>query len=494
MLTYSFENTGKISLYEYLYECIKNDILSGKLEANDRLPSKRAFASNLGVSVITVENAYGQLMSEGYIYSKPKSGFFVSDVSGLYRMVRRDREAGNASEFSDLKENAGANESHDMNLNSETEAQGDVKKDAEMNIAPLLADFSSNSTSPENFPFAKWTKLTRETIAGNPEELMKKSPSCGVKPLREAIARHLRDFRNMEVDADDIVVGAGTEYLYGLLVQLLGRDQAYAVETPGYSTVAKVYEANGAKAVGVPLDDDGLSVDKLEETGATVAHVSPTHQYPTGITMPIGRRYELLAWAQKSEDRYIIEDDYDSEFRLSGKPMPTLRGIDHEGKVIYLNTFSKSLSRTIRVSYIVLPKKLMARLNRMLGFYSCTVSNFEQYTLAKFIDGGLFEKHINHMRLYYSRKHDAVIKAIRESSLADRAKIIERDTGLHFLVKFKTEKEDHELAAELYKKGIRLQPLKNYGDYEGKHVFILCYSSLDTNNLGEALEIVAETL
>ena len=321
MLTYSFENRGQQSLYEYLYRQIKNDILSEALKSGEKLPSKRALAKNLNVSTITVENSYNQLMAEGYLYSVPKSGFYVSDITSLKPLetLRPER-----------------------------------RQKKEIATSDYYADFANNSTLADTFPFATWSKLNRMTMSDYAKELMMRSPSGGILPLRETIADYLYQFRGMLVEPEQIIVGAGTEYLYGIIIQLLGRDKVYAVEDPGYQKITRIYEANNVICVHVPMDKNGVNMNALTATEADILHISPSHHFPTGIITPVSRRYELLSWASQDEQRYIIEDDYDSEFRLTGKPIPSLQSIDSAGKVIYMNTFSKSLSSTIRISYMVL--------------------------------------------------------------------------------------------------------------------------------------------
>lgn len=239
------------------------------------------------------------------------------------------------------------------------------------------------------------------------------SPSGGIRELREAICQYLYQFRGMKVTPEQVVVGAGTEYLYGLLIQLLGRSRRFAVENPGYRKIPMIYEKNGVSCSYIPLDAHGVRIDALTESGADILHISPSHHFPTGIITPVSRRHELLNWAAASEHRYIIEDDYDSEFRLGGRPLPTLQSIDTIEKVIYINTFTKSLSSTIRISYMILPPHLMRRFQKELGFYSCTVSNFEQYTLTRFLSEGYFEKHINRMRKYYRNQRNAILDCIK---------------------------------------------------------------------------------
>ena len=362
MLTYSFDDRGMDFLYEHLYKEIKNDILMGNLKAHEKLPSKRALAAHLNVSVVTVENAYSQLLAEGYIYSKPKSGFYVCDVKA------EDADVVGVSNacYTSRPEDHVTEHTHVIREHAEASDQN-----------RFFADFVNNSTLSENFPFSTWTKLMRETMMDDREKLMKRSPSGGIFELRKAIADYLYQFRGMSVSPNQIIVGAGTEYLYGLIIQLLGRDSVYGVENPGYQKIQHIYDAYQVKCCYIDMDESGVNIDSLERSGADVVHISPSHHFPTGTVTPASRRYELLGWAAKQKGRYIIEDEYDSEFRLVGNPIPALQSIDASDKVIYMNTFSKSLSSTIRISYMVLPIPLMVRYNHILSFYACTVSNFD---------------------------------------------------------------------------------------------------------------------
>lgn len=457
MLTYDL-NKADGPLYRGLYNCIKDDILSGKLCNNEKMPSKRALANNLGVSTITVENAYDQLIGEGYLYSIPKKGYFVSDIS-------------------DLRIN---NAPIQKILNIE---KGNDAED-------IFFDFSSNKTESADFPFSVWAKLMRDTISLKEKELLTVSPCEGVKELRAAIANHLSSFRGMNVDPDQIIVGAGTEYLYSLLIQLLGMEKTYCLENPGYKKLISIYNSNGAKCKYVNMDDKGIIADELRMSGADIVHISPTHHFPTGITMPVSRRYELLAWANEAEGRYIIEDDYDSEFRLNGKPIPPLQSIDACEKVIYMNTFSKSLTSTIRISYMVLPEHLVNKYYRTLSFYSNTVSTFEQYTLAAFISQGYFEKHINRMRLRYGRKRARILDTIQHIFDEKQYRVIENDSGLHFLLEFHTKMPDVDIQKKCLEKKIRIGTISDYymdGVTRNRHQFILNYSGLNMDNLESAL-------
>lgn len=457
MLTYSFENRGNESLYEFLYKRIKEDILAGALKSGEKLPSKRALAKHLNVSTVTVENSYNQLMAEGYLYSVPKSGFYVSDITSLKPL--------------------------------ETKRPERTRKD-EAATQTYLADFTNNSTLADTFPFATWSKLNRNTMSDYAKELMTRSPSAGITLLREAIADYLYQFRGIRVEPEQIIVGAGTEYLYSILIQLLGRDKIYAVEDPGYQKITHIYEANNVSCVHVPMDQSGVMPEALSSSGADILHISPSHHFPTGIITPVRRRYELLTWAGESSQRYIIEDDYDSEFRLTGKPIPSLQSIDTAGKVIYMNTFSKSLSSTIRISYMVLPEALADKYNRELNFYACTVSNFDQYTLYQFIEQGYLEKHINRMRNYYRVQRDTLLNCIRQQPHYDKIKIKEENAGLHFLLEVNTQYTDEKLIKRIAEKGIHVSCLSQYF-YDKrkakKHTLIINYSGMEAGKIEEAV-------
>ena len=394
-------------------------------------------------------------MAEGYIYGMEKRGYYVSPVQRPLTAPAHRQEAAPPAE-------------HVWEM-----------------------DLVTNSIAAEDFPFTVWARLMRQTILEQGTGLLRPMPPQGAPELRRAIAAYLRQFRGMTVDEEQIIIGAGTEQLYNMLVQLLGRDKRYAVEDPGYGKIARIYRSNQAEVVSVPLDGAGLSVSALDEAGADVVHISPSHHYPTGIVMPIARRQELLRWAAQGNDRFILEDDYDSEFRFVGRPIPTLFSVDEAGRVIYLNTFSKTIAPSIRISYMVLPQALMARFREKLGFYGCTVPSFEQYTLAYFLDRGYFEKHINRMRNCYRKRREALLQTMKAGGLFHHADLIERGSGLHFLLRFHTGKDDHVLQQELSQKGIRMRPLSDYyvGSAEGAaHTFVLNYSGMEEDCLDEAID------
>ena len=479
MLTYSMSDVKGENLYEYIYKCIKCDILGGKLSAGDKLPSKRAFAKNIGVSTITVESAYAQLIAEGYIYSIPKKGYYVTDITMF----------GNSCHIAQTK----AEKKNGGILPDEFEIPHAKSNDA----TRYFADFVINRTNSKHFPFTTWARIMRDVISTWSEELLVSAPVGGVLKLREAISEHLRQFRGINVEASQIIVGAGTEYLYSLIIQLLGYGKVYALENPGYRKLYNVYRSHNTECIHIPMDGKGVLAKEIARRGADVVHISPSHHFPTGIIMPADRRYDILSWASEKEGRYIIEDDYDSEFRFSGKPVPALFGMDVNDRVIYMNTFTKSLASTIRISYMVLPRTLLNQFNSKLGFYSCTVSNFEQYTLAEFIKRGYFEKHINRMRNYYRKERDILIECIKKSSLANISVIKEENSGLHFLLQTKSSVSDEELIKKAAQSGIRISCLSQYysdADEAPAHTVIINYSGISHEKIPEAIERLSKSI
>lgn len=468
MLTYSFSDRNKESLYNYLYKCIKDDIISGVLSPHEKLPSKRAFASNHGISIITVENAYEQLMAEGYIYSKPKSGFYVSPIDTQISSTH--------SSASNLKSNS--------QLDSVKINTSDNEK----------FNLITNHTSIDSFPFSTWAKITRRIISGQDTNLLTPPPSGGVMELREAISKHLYDFRAISCNPEQIIIGAGTEYLYSLIVQLFGQDHIYGVENPGSRKIRNIYESLGATVVPLSMDDEGILLSEDNLSAPDIIHISPSHNFPTGVVTSIGRRYGLLHWANKSENRFIIEDDYDSEFRLQGKPISSLFSIDSTDRVIYFNTFTKSLAPTIRISYMVLPKSLLNIFYQKLGFYSCTVSNFEQYTLASFIRENHFEKHINRMRNFYRNLRDELLNSLYDSELKKHITISGENAGLHFLMHIHSNCDDAFLKEKASENNLIVAFLSDYFYHDGsmpdvyEHTAIINYSALSIDNVAQIVD------
>ena len=419
MLTYELKKAPGVPLYEALYRCIRSDILSGKLAPGEKLPSKRSLAQNLEVSKITVEAAYDQLLSEGFIRSVQKVGYFVEAV-----------------------------ERRELQPNIPVPAPVD-----ENNLVDLTGGTG-------HFPFSVWSKLQREVMLDYGEKLLLPMPNQGIFELRQAISKHLADFRGMHIPPENILIGAGTDFLCNLLIQLLGRDKTYAVEVPGYGKIRSIYHSCGVPCIGAAMDSLGVCPDGLKN--AQILHFSPSHHFPSGLVTGVARRMELLDWAAAQADRFIIEDDYDSEFRFNAHPMPTMECLDRAGKVIYMNTFSKTLAPSIRISYLALPGALMEQFRERLGFYSCTVPSFEQYTLARFLSRGHFEKHINRMRKAYRTTRNRVVQVLQNCPFGSKLTILEQDAGLHFIVKVDSALSDRELAQKCAQAGIRIRALSDY--------------------------------
>ena len=456
MLTYELKKSPGVPLYEALYRCIRADILSGVLPAGEKLPSKRALAENLEVSKITVEAAYNQLLSEGYIRSQEKVGYFVEAVERISVLPPQNQPA-----------------------------------KAPEKRAPLL-DLTGGGTV--RFPFSVWSKLQREVMLDYGEQLLLPMPNRGILELRQAICAHLAAFRGLHVEPENILVGAGTDFLYNILIQLLGREATYAVEEPGYGKIRKIYAAGGVSCVSAEMDKKGVRPDSLGD--AKVLHISPSHHFPTGLVTPVSRRVELITWANEAKG-YIIEDDYDSEFRFDAHPMPAMMSLDRSGRVIYMNSFSKSLAPSIRISYMVLPQKLMERFQQKLGFYGCTVPSFEQHTLARFLSRGHFEKHINRMRKFYRARRNRVMEILNSSPFADKITVLEQDAGLHFLLKVDTQLSDEALCARLEDVGIHIRPISHYyhsRTVENAHLLVVNYANIDEAVLEQVLHTLPEWL
>ena len=456
MLTYELKKAPGVPLYEALYRCIRADILSGNLAPGTKLPSKRALAANLKVSKITVEAAYDQLLAEGYLRSREKIGYFVETVER-------------------------------QNIPSST---------SQPVFPPKPSNLIDLTGGTGHFPFSVWSKLQRQVLLEQGQALLQPLPNQGIPQLRRAIADQLAGFRGLPVDPENVLIGAGTDFLYNLLIQLLGRDKVYAVEDPGYSKIRKIYAAGGVVCNSAPMDSQGVIPDSLGN--AQVLHISPSHHFPTGLITPLGRRQALLDWANSAPDRFIIEDDYDTEFRFAAHPMPALSGMDAQGKVIYMNTFSRTLAPSIRISYMVLPGPLMAQFREKLGFYSCTVPSFEQYTLSRFLEEGHFEKHINRMRKAYRATRNRLITILEHCPVSSRMSIQEQNAGLHFLLRVDSGLSDLELIARCEALGVRVQALSHfYHDSqppEAAACLVVNYAGLTNEDLDRLEQILNEKL
>lgn len=465
MLSLPFVPAGTAPLYQQLYQYIRGEIQTGHLAPGEKLPSKRQLASQLKLSVVTIEGAYSQLVAEGYLESRNRQGYYVMPLLTLPEVSQPQQLVPPLSD-------------------SATTEQPNYRY-----------DFATSGGDAASFPFSTWAKLSREVLSSRDQALLSAAHPQGVPELRRAIVRHLYQFRGIQVSPEQVIVGAGSEFLSALLVQLLGPRGGYALEDPGYRKIAQIFTANGAQVLPVPLDNQGLRVDKLAAISARIVHVTPSHHFPLGIVMPVSRRWELLEWAYRSEDRYIIEDDYDSEFRFSGRPIPALQGLDREGKVIYLNTFAKSLAPSLRIGYMVLPPKLLERYQKELLFYSSTVPSFEQYTLALFMERGHLERHIARTRNRYQLRCAAMTRALSESGLDKLCTFSGSEAGLHLLMTVRSPISQETLTQQAADAGVKLYPLDTY--YLCKHpkgklpTYVMGYGKLSEADLQDAFQQLA---
>lgn len=353
-MKYSINEKDSKFAYLQIYEQIKKDIVSGALSFGSKLPSKRLLCEETGVSVITIEHAYSILCDEGYIEAKERSGYFV-----IYK-------------------------------------ESDFISTAEVHSEPQNREVKSKKVDCD-FPFSLLAKTVRKVLNDRESEILKRSPNQGLMELREAIAKYLLRSNGISVKPQQIVIGAGAEYLYSLIVQLLGEDRIFALENPSYEKIRQVYSANGIKTEMLSLGKKGIKTSELERTQATVLHITPFNSFPSSVTASVSKRHEYLRWAEK-RDGFIIEDNYAAELTVSKKNEDTVFALSENGRVIYLNTFSETIAPSMRIGYMVLPENMLEDFNAKLGFYSCTVPTLDQFVITELIESGNFERHINRVR------------------------------------------------------------------------------------------------
>ena len=470
-------------LYRRLYEALAGQIRAGSIPAGTRLPGKRALAAELSVSVNTVDTAYQMLAAEGYVESRPRSGFVVlpfegpAFAGGLYPGAHAARPAGPAAQSGGAgglsaggagagtpagKPPAGAGRSDTAAAQSGSPARGrDGAECPAAGAGGWRYDLSTRGVDVGLFPFRTWGRIQRELLYTSPQ-LLHPGQAQGDAELREALADYLAAYRGVQCGPEQLVVGAGAEYLLGLLAPLLSGTAA--VEDPCYPRARAIFENSGLPCRLIPVDEGGLSVKALAGSGADVCYVTPSHQFPTGVTMPAPRRAELLRWAAAAPgQRYIIEDDYDSEFRFDIRPLPSLQGMaGADGPVIYLSTCSRSLAPSIRIAYMVLPRPLLARWRQRYGLYSSTVSRYEQQTLARFIREGHFTRHLARMRMEYKRRRDGLTAALEAAFGRENLRLGGLHTGLHLLLGLQNGPPEAEMVARAAAAGVRLTGLSRY--------------------------------
>ncbi len=414
-------------LYEQLYQAVSGQIAAGRIAPGEKMPGKRSLAASLGVSVNTVDAAYQQLAAEGWLKARPRSGFYAMK--------------------------------YDQPLHKAPPARSQTEKAPAP--VPFRFDLSTGAVDTGFFPFHSWGRIQRDLLYNQPDLLAHGHPQ-GDPELRATIADYLLTYRGVDCSPDQLVVGAGVEYLLGLLGRLLGGAEA-ALEDPGYARPRIILQNSGIRCVPVPVDEQGLIPQELSASGASIVYVTPSHQFPTGAVMPVGRRAELLRWALEKPGRVIIEDDYDSEFRFRMKPLPSLQGMaGQNGRVIYLATFSRSLAPSIRIAYMVLPHWLMRVFKATFGSYSSTVSRFEQQTLRVFLQDGHYLRHLARSRSRYQARMQQLTSALDRAFGPGRLTFFGQHTGLHLLLCLKDGPGEEAMVQLARAAGVRLSGLSEY--------------------------------
>lgn len=451
LLYFQLQKEKNMPLYEQLYEGIKKAIMKQQLTEGTKLPSKRQLADFFAISQTTVEQAYAQLLAEGYILSKPRVGYFVEAIDELPFAQPAVVHAPQQAE--------------------------QIRVDW---------DFSLSKIDEDSFPFDTWRKYAKDLFDASTKHLLQSGERQGEYALRTQIAHYLLQSRGIECMPEQIVIGSGTEQLLPMILRLFDHDAKLALENPGYSPIPR--HQLQQLAIPIPVDKDGLIIEALEKSDANLVYVTPSHQFPTGAVLSATRRTQLLKWATQKQSHYIIEDDYDSEFRYIGKPIPALLGLDQNDKVIYLSTFTKSLMPSLRVAYFVLPPALLASYQQNFNYYAATVPRFDQHILADFMKDGHFAKHLNRMRKIYRKKHDKLIDTLK--SHYPQVQVSGESAGMHVLISFQHEKNEQQLRTLAKEQNITILPLSNYsltGQLSEHPTFLVGFGTIPLAQIEQAI-------
>lgn len=455
--------TSELPLYLQIYQQLKDAISSGALPSNTRILSKRKMAEQLGVSVNTIDTAYSQLLSEGFITSIPKKGYYVCEMETLL-----------------ISKQHGPIPTHVVPMLSSQKT------------APKI-DFSINKIDGSAFPYHTWRKLLRTAFNEYDTNLLCASPSKGEPALCTAITTYLYLSRGVQCRPEQVVIGAGTDNLLQILSYILDNSCTIAMENPVYHEACLFFKRMGHRVLSIPIDTDGIPIEPLSALKDIAVYITPSHQFPLGITMPISRRIKLLNWTNREERRYIIEDDYDSEFRYDARPIPSLQSIDKNGKVIYLGSFSKSITPALRISYMVLPEELLSIYQKRYTIFSCAVSKLDQLVLTRFLSAGHYETHLNKMRKIYKEKRAFFVSALSEA-FGEQIEMIGENAGHHVLIQLKKGLSQQEMCEKAKKMGVIVHPISPFfmgkppSQYEG--MVLAGYASLSMKELEKGVSLL----
>ena len=429
MLMFQLNRQEKTPLYEQLYVEIKGAITSGRISVDTKLPSKRKLADFLDISQTTVELAYGQLVAEGFIEPRARKGFYAQSVEEL--------------------------------------AYLDMPQEESVVPEPTnyTYDFHPAGIDTHSFPFAAWRKIAKDAIDEINHKLLLSGHPQGDETLRQEISHYLYQSRGVVCDAEQIIIGSGTEQLMPLLIRLLDKRVVFGFENPGYPLTHSIFAHHDRQAVPINVEDDGINVSELEASNVDIAYVTPSHQFPTGSVLSATKRAQLLNWATAKPERFIIEDDYDSEFRYTSRPIPALQSMDVSGRVIYISTFSKSLMPSLRLAYMVLPKRLLRYYQQTFLHYSSSVPRLDQYFVTEFMKEGHFSRHLNRMRKLYKKKLEQLTDSL--APFFPAVAISGEQAGMHIVLTVQTGLSEKELVERAKQSSIRVFGLSSY-DIHGK--------------------------
>jgi GntR family transcriptional regulator/MocR family aminotransferase len=449
-------------LYLQLFSFIKEEVLLGSMMPDEKMPSLRWFAKDLGVSLTTVELAYSQLLVEGYIRSKPQSGYYVNNITAGLLLSSSDQMDSDEHSLLEL---------------------GDTYNKS------FYAD-------PSSFDFVKWKKCTNKILTDYPQLLLEESSPQGEEPLRAQIARYVYQSRGVSCTRDQILIGAGTQQITNLLAMILSMMgiEATAFEDPGYRPVRSTFIDRGFSIMPIPVGKDGIRIEELPQENRSAVYVSPSNQFPMGSVMPIARRYELLEWA-KTTNSIIIEDDYDSELRYFGRPVPSLQGLDKGEHVVYLGSFSSTLFPAIKISYMILPIYMGPLLEKVLTDFTQTCSKTEQLALALYMRQGMYHVNIKKLRKLYAQKAHITSESIIRS-MGKLVKILNNSSGLHMLLEVSSKKSPEQLCLEASALGIQIIPITRYTLHKiQKHnaVLIFYYTRIPLQEIDSAIRKLADS-